>query len=85
MRRFEGRLAGVASQSYPIRSPKPGWSEQDPREWVPAFEGALKKVGEKISIHRPGVGGLAVSSAAHIAVLMDEAHEPVRESILWND
>jgi xylulokinase len=81
----EGRLAGVASQSYPIMSLKPGWSEQDPREWVPALEGALKAVGEKIPIHRPDVGGLAVSSAAHIAVLMDKAHEPVRESILWND
>jgi xylulokinase len=81
----EGRLAGVASQSYPIRSPKPGWSEQDPREWLPAFESALKAVSEEVPVRLADVGGLAVSSAAHIAVLMDEAHEPVRESILWND
>lgn len=81
----DGILLGVASAPYPILSPFPGWAEQDAREWFPAVETALGRLFGALTIPRSGVGGLALSSAAHIAVLLDDEGESLRPAILWND
>lgn len=80
-----GALLGVASAPYPILSPKPGWAEQDAREWLPAAETALRLLFGELKTSRSTVGALAFSSAAHIAVLLDDDGEPLRPAILWND
>ena len=80
-----GRLLGVAGTSCAIRSPRPGWSEQDPREWLPAIEAAVARLFGGLTNRRFDVTALALSSAAHIAVLLDADDEPVRDAILWND
>lgn len=80
-----GRLLGVAGTSCAIRSPQPGWSEQDPHEWLPAIEAAVAQLFGGLTNPRPDVAALALSSAAHIAVLLDADDEPVRDAILWND
>ncbi len=80
-----GRLLGVARTSCVIRSPRPGWSEQDPHEWLPAIEAAVARLFGGMTNPRPDVAALALSSAAHIAVLLDADDEPVRDAILWND
>jgi len=82
---IEGALLGVAGAPYPIQSPRPGWAEQDPREWMPAVEAALRRLCGERNIPASGVGALALSSAAHIAVLLDADGEPLRDAILWND
>ncbi len=81
----DGALLGVAGAPYPILSPKPGWAEQDPQEWMPAVEAALTRLRGEQKIRASGVEALALSSAAHIAVLLGVADEPLRAAILWND
>ena len=81
----EGTLVGVAGAPYRILSPKAGWAEQDAGEWMPAVEAAVRRLSGGREIAGSGVGALALSSAAHIAVLLDADDEPLRPAILWND
>jgi xylulokinase len=81
----QGGLLGVESSPYPIRSRRPGWSEQDVREWLPAVERATACLLGQGVVSPSQVAGLALSSAAHIAVLLDGEGESLREAILWND
>jgi len=39
-----GEVLARAEESYPLSSPHPGWSEQDPGDWVRAAERALATV-----------------------------------------
>ena len=81
----EGRLLGVAGSSYPILTPHSGWSEQDAREWMPALERAFARLWATLDSSRPEISTIALSSAAHIPVLLGEKDEPLRPAILWND
>jgi len=66
-------------------APRPGWSEQDPRDWWAAF----KKAMEQLHAARPeavaSVHAIGLSGQMHGAVLVDRAGEPLRPAILWND
>jgi xylulokinase len=81
----DGRLLGVGGCPYPILTPGSGWSEQDAREWMPAIERALPRLWTALGGARAEVTAIALSSAAHIPVLLDGAGEPLRPAILWND
>jgi len=80
-----GGLLGVESSPYPIQSLRPGWAEQDPREWLPALQRAASRLLGRGAVSPAQVEGLALSSAAHIALLLDGDGQPLREAILWND
>jgi xylulokinase len=36
-----GELLGEATRSYPVDMPHPGWSEQNPDDWVAATKAVL--------------------------------------------
>ena len=56
----------------------PDATELDPRVWWSAFEEASEGLLD-------GVGAIAVGGQQHGMVLLDEAGEPVRDALLWND
>ena len=35
-----GEVLGRSERAYPLSHPQPGWSEQDPEDWVRATEAA---------------------------------------------
>src|SRR3954466_1702104 len=63
---------------YPLSTPKPGWSEQDPDDWWRATEMALEGLTD-------GVAGIGLSGQMHGLVTLDAADRPIRPAILWND
>ena len=46
----EGRVLAAASESYPLATPQPGWSEQDPEDWWQATQGAIRSVIDQAGI-----------------------------------
>jgi xylulokinase len=75
----DGEIVARAEEGYPLRTPQPGWAEQDSEDWWRAAEAALAEVG------LDGVGGLGLSGQMHGLVTLDEADRALRPAILWND
>lgn len=61
------------------RRAHPDGTEVDPRAWWDALAGALGEVGTS------DVAAIGVAGQQHGMVLLDEAGEPVRDALLWND
>ena len=81
----QGQRVHAASEGYPVLSPEDGWSEQDPGEWFRALSTAAAQVLAETGTQAVSVRALALTSAAHIGVLVDEECRPLRPALLWND
>lgn len=75
----EGRLLGRAEREYPLLTPRPGWTEQDPETWWRATSAALTELDVK------EVAGIGLSGQMHGLVVMDRYLTVLRPAILWND
>jgi xylulokinase len=75
----EGKVLARAGQGYPLSTPEPGWSEQDPEDWWRASERALA------ALDVDEISGIGLSGQMHGLVALDEADRVLRPAILWND
>jgi xylulokinase len=78
----EGRVVAEASSGYPIHSPRPGWTEQDPRDWWRASREVLGEVTTQVE---DKVVGLGLTGQMHGSVFLDDVGEVIRPALLWND
>ena len=78
----DGTLSARASRPYRVDSPRPGWAESDPREWLAATRSASTEVAE-LSGEAPRAVGF--SGQMHGVVVVDESLAPLRPAILWAD
>lgn len=80
-----GEIITAKSAEYPLIIPESGYSEQDPQQWVKAFD----KVMTEIIIEVPNVcddlEGISFSGQMHSLVLLDAQNQVLRNAILWND
>ncbi len=76
----DGAVLARAEHGYPLSTPRPGWSEQDPEDWWRAAAAALAEVTEGRE-----VAGIGLSGQMHGLVALDDADRVVRPAILWND
>lgn len=78
-----GTILRQASRDYPLELPQPGWSQQDPRDWV---RGTLDALGELLDgADKAAVRGLGVGGQMHGLVALDAQGRVLRPAILWND
>jgi xylulokinase len=75
----DGEVVERREVSYPLSTPRPGWSEQNPDDWWRAAQEALDGLGGA------DVGGLGLSGQMHGLVALDAERRPIRPAILWND
>jgi len=80
-----GKVVGVGSVEYPYDTPRPLWSEQDPRYWWDAAVGAIRKALDQTGVSADEVAAIGLTGQMHGSVLLDDAGEVVRPAILWND
>lgn len=80
-----GEVAGSATVEYPLYSPRPGWTEQNPEDMWQASVEAVRKVLAKCGIKGREVKGVGLSGQMHSSVFLDEAYQVIRPAILWND
>jgi xylulokinase len=74
----EGEVVASAEEGYPLATPQPGWSEQDPDDWLRASEKVLARLG--VDPLRVGFSG-----QMHGLVCLDGRDRVLRRAILWND
>lgn len=79
----EGGAVAEATAPLTVSRPRPGWSEQDPADWIAAAEAALGALSQKAPLGE--VRGIGLSGQMHGATCLDGRHEVIRPAILWND
>ena len=70
--RRDGSLAGEGSHPVETKTPKFGWSEQDPDEWYQALCRAVPAALKAAGIPAAAIAGIGLSGGAHIPVLTDD-------------
>ena len=80
-----GTVIGVASSPHTLQTPRPLWSEQDPREWWEAVSASIRSVLGEAGIGGEEIGAVGLTGQMHGLVLLDEAGDVLRPAILWND
>lgn len=80
----DGTPIGATERHYQMSQPHPGWSEQDPADWIAALEAAIAEMRETHPAFA-GLSGIGVAGHMHGATLLDAAGQVLRPCILWND
>ena len=81
----DGTVVATATSPYPISSPRPGWSEQDPADWWTATVAATQAVLRKAKLKGAAIGGIGLSGQMHGSVFLADGVKPLRPALLWND
>lgn len=74
-----------ATVEYPLSTPRPGWSEQDPADWWRGTAQAIRDVLERGKVEASDIAGVALSGQMHGATFLDASGRVLRPAILWND
>jgi xylulokinase len=79
---LEGGLTAQTDAAYPVTSPRPGWSETDPRAWLSSTATAVRTAVAQAAADIVAIG---FSGQMHGIVPADAAGEPLRPAMLWSD
>lgn len=78
-------IVGSGHAPLDVSRPHPGWSEQNPADWIRACEAAIAELRSTHAKELAAVKGIGLSGHMHGATLLDAAHRVLRPCILWND
>ncbi len=80
---LEGEIVAAVTRGYPLLTPRPGWTEQRPSDWLSAVAAALREMVTRLGRRR--IAALGLSGQMHGLVALDRAGTVIRPAILWND
>ncbi|HWP44639.1 MAG TPA: xylulokinase [Blastocatellia bacterium] len=80
-----GGIASSATTPLALSTPRPLWSEQDPREWWQAVVSSIREALALAPGGKATVSAVGLTGQMHGLVLLDEKGEVLRPAILWND
>lgn len=80
-----GHILATATAEYPLATPQPLWSEQDPADWWRGSCDAIRAVLAQAAITPAAVAGIGLTGQMHGSVFLDEQEAVIRPALLWND
>jgi xylulokinase len=80
-----GAIVSSATTPHTLSTPRPLWSEQDPREWWRAVATSIRAALESAGATGADVAAVGLTGQMHGLVLLDAAGTVLRPAILWND
>ncbi|MEZ6128114.1 MAG: xylulokinase [Planctomycetaceae bacterium] len=83
--REDGSILASATVEYPLSSPKPGWSEQEPVDWWDASVQSVQQVMNSARLKAADVKGIGLSGQMHGSVFLNKSGNVIRPALLWND
>lgn len=81
----DGTILSSISKDYPVSYPKPGWSEQNPEDWLRQTLAGLKELLASEEADENQIKGIGIGGQMHGLVALDEEDQVIRPAILWND
>lgn len=79
----KGSIKNNVSRDYPLEFPKPGWSQQDPADWLGAVMEGVPELLKGFDASQ--VAGIGAGGQMHGLVVLDKDDNVIRPAILWND
>ncbi len=83
--RADGEVVATAQSGYGATHPHPGWSEQNPADWIIACRKCLADLRARQADAFAAVKGIGIAGQMHGATLLDDNGRVLRPAILWND
>jgi len=80
-----GAALASATVEYPLHTPQPLWSEQEPADWWRGTVQAIQHVLNQASLTGSDVRGIGLSGQMHGLTPLDADGQVIRRAILWND
>jgi xylulokinase len=81
-----GEIVEIRAKEHDQIVPRPGWSEQRPRDWWDGAVETTRAVLKSLPGATARIAAIAACGQMHGTVLIDKAGEPVVEAVpLWND
>jgi xylulokinase len=80
----DGSTVAESHATYPLYTPKPGWTEQQPSDWLTGVKTALRDLSSKLEPNHQVVA-IGVAGQMHGAVFLDSSLQVIRPAPLWND
>ena len=74
-----------ADEEMTMEAPRPGWAEQPPSRWWHHVQAATEALRTEAGPDLEAVEAIGLTYQMHGLVLVDEAHEVLRPSIIWCD
>lgn len=78
-----GGVVAERTRTYPLLTPRPGWTEQRPEDWFGGAVAALKELVAELGGQE--IAALGLSGQMHGMVPLDAHGQVVRPALLWND
>ena len=80
-----GAIICTATREYPLYYPADGWCEQSPLDCYDACVKIIREILERSAVSPGDIAAMAVDSATHMAVLLDDRDQVIRNVIHWSD
>ena len=81
---LEGRVVAEVRRPYPTHIPRPGWAEQDPRDWEARAVEALAGLARRL--RRPAaVAGIGLTGQCPTIAAFDGRGRPIGRGMLYRD
>ena len=81
----DGEVVAESDSGYPIETPRPGWTQQNPEDWWRAVVKTVRAVIKSSKLKPGDVKGIGLSGQMHGSVFLDRNDQVIRPAILWND
>ncbi|MCD8051582.1 MAG: xylulokinase [Clostridiales bacterium] len=78
-----GQILHIVSREYPLEFPRPGWSQQNPEDWLSAVVEGIPEL--LAGFDAAQVAGIGAGGQMHGLVVLDKGDNVIRPAILWND
>lgn len=79
----KGEIKRIVSREYPLHFPRPGWSEQNPKDWFFQSVEGIKEL--TADCDKAQIAGISFGGQMHGLVALDKDDQVIRPAILWND
>lgn len=80
-----GNPIAEATATYPLATPKPLWTEQNPDDWWNATKSTVIAVVKKAKVKPQEVRAIGLSGQMHGSVFLNARGKVIRPALLWND
>jgi xylulokinase len=80
-----GGVVGSFTHEYPLSTPHPLWSEQDPLDWWQGVTKSIRQVLLETQIEAKDILCVGLTGQMHGLTLLDKKGRVLRPAILWND